>query len=166
MRRMILPAMLLIAVACQPQDGPLSDDDMTAIGALAPAMDEIALASDFDALVALFAEDCVVMGPNAAATEGRSNFRAMIESGGFQFSEYVTEFLDVYGYGDVAYVRGTYSETYTMQGVAEPLSDTGKLLTVVRKQPDGSWRFSVWMWSSDLPLTATEGEHEEGGDRS
>jgi len=135
---------------------------MAAIRALAPAMDEIALANDFDSLVALFTEDCVVMGPNAAATEGRSRFRAMIESGGFEFSAYVTKFLDVYGHGDVAYVRGTYSETYTMQGVAEPISDTGKLLTVVREQPDGAWRFSVWMWSSDLPLPSTESEHMEG----
>jgi len=166
MRRMILPLMLVPVVACQPQAGPLSDEDMAAIRTLAPAMDQIALANDFDALAALFTEDCVVMGPNAAALEGRSDFRAMIESAGFEFSAYVTEFLDVYGHGDVAYVRGTYSETYTVQGVEEPISDTGKLLTVVRKQADGSWLFSVWMWSSDLPLAATEGEHAEGQERT
>jgi len=130
---------------------------MAAITALAPAMDGAALANDIDDLTALFTEDCVVIGPNAAPIRGRSDFRAMVESGGFAFSEYSTEFLEVYGRGDVAYVRATYSETYTMQGVTEPISDTGNVLTVLRKQTDGSWLFSRWMWTSDRPVPSSEG---------
>jgi len=158
---MILPLMLFVA-ACQPATMELTDDDLAAIRALAPAMDEVTLAGDFDALAAMYTEDCIVMPANAEAIEGRTNFLAMIESGGFEFSEYVTELLDVYGYGDVAYVWATYSETYTMEGVAEPISDTGKVLTVLRKQPDGSWLFSLWMCNSDRPLPSMEGERAEG----
>jgi len=129
---------------------------MTAITALAPAMDEAALSNDVAALVELFAEDCVVMGPNAAPIRGRSEFRAMIESGGFEFSEYETEFLEVYGRGDLAYVWATYSETYTMQGVTEPISDSGNVVTVLRKQADGSWLFWRWMWASDQALPSSQ----------
>ena len=52
MRRMILPLMLF-AVACQPTTMELTEEDMAAIRALAPAMDEISLAHDFDALMAM-----------------------------------------------------------------------------------------------------------------
>jgi uncharacterized protein (TIGR02246 family) len=163
MRRMILPLMLLAAVACQPATMELTEEDVAAIRALAPAMDEANLANDRHAFAALFAEDCILMVPNAAAIEGRADLLAMMESLPVpEYSEYVTAFLDVDGYGDVAYVRGTYSETYTVWGIAEPVSDTGKSLAVVRKQGDGSWLISVAAWNSDLPLPSMEGEHAEG----
>jgi hypothetical protein len=32
------------------------------------------------------------------------------------------------------------------------LRDEGKFLEVLRRQPDGSWRYAVDMYSSDLPV--------------
>ena len=74
-------------------------------------------------------------------------------------------FLDVDGRGDLAYVRARYVETYTIDGVPEPINDTGKVLTVLRGH-EGSWRFAIWMFASDLPLPSMEGEHAEGADQS
>ena len=62
------------------------------------------------------------------------------------------EFNAVEGCGDIAYAYLTYKETYSFEGEDEPIEDEGKALTVLHKQPDGSWLFAYWMWNSDLPL--------------
>jgi hypothetical protein len=43
-----------------------------------------------------------------------------------------------------------------MTGMETPVTDTVKILSIVRKQAEGSWRIAIWMWSSDLPVS-TEG---------
>jgi ketosteroid isomerase-like protein len=74
-----------------------------------------------------------------------------------------TSYPEVDGYGDIAYARGTYDETFTMGGSEEMEADVGKILAILRKQPDGSWLITRWITNSDLPLPSMEGEHSEGG---
>ena len=159
-RFMVLPLVFLLCFtfACQ-QKGEevaeeigvksLSDEDVAAIKALGPALDEAALAGDWNALVALFSEDAVLMSPNAPTNHGRSSLLEMIESLGLTVTEHKIEFVGVDGYGDIAYARGTYAETYSVE---EPINDEGKILTILRKQSNGSWLFAIWMTNSDLPL--------------
>lgn len=160
MRSRLLIAILLpfaiVLGACQPQAGPLSDEDVATIRSLGPALDQLALSGDWSAFVGMFTEDGVLMPPNEALLQ-MSDFLAWIEPVGMTVTEHKVEFVDVDGSGDIAYGRATYSERYTVEGVSEPIEDTGKILAVLRKQPDGSWLFSMWAWSSDLPLM--EGEH-------
>jgi hypothetical protein len=40
----------------------------------------------------------------------------------------------------------------TPPGALAPVKDSGKFVTVVRKQRDGRWLGAVDMFSSDLPL--------------
>jgi ketosteroid isomerase-like protein len=56
---------------------------------------------------------------------------------------------EIEGCGNLAYELQTYSITYTLPGVPE-FKDTGKLIWIRRKDPDGSWRIWREMWSSDL----------------
>ena len=58
---------------------------------------------------------------------------------------------EIDGRGDLAYFRATYRLTMSF-GDAEPVTDVGKWLAILRKQPDGSWLYSAWIWNSDLPL--------------
>jgi len=130
----------------------LSDEDVAAIKALGPALDEAALAGDWDAVVALFTEDGEWMGPNGPTIQGHSAMTEWIESTVMTVTEHKIEFVEVDGYGDMAYAKGTYVETYSVESVEEPIKDEGKVLTILRKQSDGSWLFAIWMWNSDLPL--------------
>jgi ketosteroid isomerase-like protein len=139
-------------VAEEPGVKPLSDEDVAAIKAMGPALDEAALAGDWNALVARFTEDALLMSPNAPTDQGRSSLLEMIESLGLTIAEHKIEFVGVDGYGDIAYARGTYAEKYSVQGVEEPIIDEGKILTILKKQPDGSWLFAIWMTNSDLPV--------------
>ena len=130
----------------------LSDEDIAAIKAIGPAMDKAALAGDWDAAVALFTEDVVMMGPNSPIIQGRPTLLEMTKSSGMTVTEHVLELVEVDGYGDIAYGRGNWVEAFSIEGVEEPVKDEGKVLGIFRKQPDGSWLIAVWMWSSDLPL--------------
>jgi ketosteroid isomerase-like protein len=110
----------------------------------------------------MFTPDGLVLPANAPVIRGHSELEALIESTAMTVQQHTIEFVDVDGYGDIAYARGTYSETYSVEGVSEPIADSGKILAVLRKQPDGLWLFSVWMWNSDLAPGPGEGEHSEG----
>ena len=162
MRRTILPLMLFVAAACQPGVTALSDEDVAAIQALGPALDEAALAKDLDAVVAMFTDDAVFMPPNATTVQGRANFAPWIESAlnTLAFTEHVIQLTEVQGAGDFASARGVYREAYTLEGVTEPIRDTGKILFLLRRQADGSWRFIAEIWNSDLPLPAPELGHQ------
>jgi uncharacterized protein (TIGR02246 family) len=159
---MVLPLVFLLcfAFSCQkaeevaeePGVKALSDEDIAAIKAWGPALDKAALADDWNAVVALFAEDGMWMGSNSSIVQGHSAMMEMIESLGMKVTEHKVDFIEVDGYGDIAYARGTYVENYSIEGVEEPIKDEGKTLAILRKQPDGTWLVAIWMWSSNLPL--------------
>ncbi len=160
---MIIPLVILLwftfgcqqgeEVAEEPEVKALSAEDVVAIKALGPALDETALAGDWKTLVELFTEDVVMMGPNSPIIQGRSALMEMIESSRMTVTEHVVELVEVDGYGDIAYGRATWKETFSIEGVAEPIKEEGKILGIFRKQPDSSWLIAVWMWNSDLPLS-------------
>jgi ketosteroid isomerase-like protein len=156
---------LAFLAACQPATIELTEEDVAAIKSVGPAIDQAALAGDWDALVVLFTGDALMLQPNGPAYPV-TELRDMIESIGMTVMEHSLEFVDVDGHSDIAYGRAIYSETFTLEGVAEPIEDSGKILSVLRKQADGSWLISLWMWNSDLPLPPMEGEHAEGQDHT
>ena len=131
----------------------LSPEDVTAIKALGSAIDKAALIGNWDAFFELFTEDMLMMPPNMPAIKGRAAYRAWFNSMDVKFTESNYEFDEIDGYSDIAYATATYTETFSLAGVEEPIYDEGKILTILRKQPDGSWLFSIWMWASNLPLS-------------
>ncbi len=139
-------------VAEEPGIMPLSDEDVAAIKEIGPAMDKAVLAGNWNAVVALFTEDVVMMGPNSPMVQGRSTLAEMVKSIGTTVTEHVLELVEVDGYGDIAYGRGNVVDAYSIEGVEEPAKGEGKVLGIFRKQPDGSWLIAIWMWNSDLPL--------------
>jgi len=139
-------------VAEEPGVTPLSDEDIAAIKALGPAVDEAALARDWKTLVAFFTEDVVLMLPNKPSIQGNSAMMEMLESLTITHTEHKIRLIEVDGYGDIAYGRATYKETFSLEGVEEPIGDEGKILGIFRKQADGSWRIAIWIYNTDLPL--------------
>jgi uncharacterized protein (TIGR02246 family) len=129
---------------------PLSDSDLQAIRSLTSAISQKALEGDWSSLVQLFTEDAVLLPPNSPAIRGREPFQAMIESFNPDFTEHRIDLQDIQGYGDLAYGWGTYTETFSIGGAPEPITDVAKLMFGFRKQPDGAWRVATEMWNTDL----------------
>jgi uncharacterized protein (TIGR02246 family) len=143
---------LVLSVGCQGPAG-LSEADRTAIRQGDENYVKLANAKDFKGAAALYAEDAILLLPNQAAVQGRAAIQAALETS--PASNFQLQILEIEGRGDLAYERGTYSETVTPTGAA-PIEDRGKYLTIWRKQADGSWKMLRDIWNSDLPLPAPE----------
>ncbi len=147
-------ALGLTSTACQPlaqEAGPLSDEDIAAIRAGERAFVQALLAGDWAAAAAGHTEDAVRMPPNATVIRGRVAIEAR-----FAEIDTVTAFtltsVETEGRDGLAYNWVTYSITFLLEGMTEPITDTGKGLAVWQKQADGSWQIHRVIWNSDLPL--------------
>jgi ketosteroid isomerase-like protein len=127
----------------------LSSEDIAAIKSMGEALDKAAKESDWDALTALFTEDVVFMPPNSPLVEGSTTVKEWIESLGIKMTDHSIVFTDIGGAGDIAYVQAINPEAYTIKGVATPFENTNKILGVLLRQPDNSWKIKKWCWNTD-----------------
>jgi uncharacterized protein (TIGR02246 family) len=157
MRRFVaFTALMFMAplAACQapaPEVGPLSEEDVAAIKAIRVVYAEDVLANDWAALAALFTEDVVLMPPNGPVVEGQVAMQDFLDSFPF-ITQFAVTIVQIDGRGNLAFVRGTVSMTFIVEGAPEPIHDTAKFVDIWRKQPDGKWLIAVHIWNSDLPL--------------
>ncbi len=152
-------ALSLTSMACQPAaqeaaSGALSAEDIAAIRDVAETYRQALLASDWETATSFFIEDAVRQPPNEPMIVGRAAILASMEAEPVTFTQFSNAPLEIDGRGDLAYARGTYSLTATTEGMAEPITEKGKYLVVLRKQADGSWRVDTDIWNSDQPLPA------------
>ena len=128
----------------------LTDEDVEANRIMTAEFAKAATAMDWIAVANFYAEDAIVMPPNQPIIQGRdaiySSKLAYPPVLGFN-----AQVEDVYGYGDLAVVRGTYEITLQPEGVPDPIKDTGKWIEIRRKQQDGSWLIEIDIWNSNNP---------------
>jgi ketosteroid isomerase-like protein len=116
---------------------------------------KVAEAKDLDKTVSFYADDAVVLPPNAPMVTSKTGIRDLWK--GFLDSltdiSWKTTRVEMAKSGDVGYLIGTY--TMTMK---DGIKDTGKYCEVWKKQTDGKWKVVADMFSSDLPATSTSVE--------
>jgi uncharacterized protein (TIGR02246 family) len=166
--RIGLAALLVGAVACQPPPktetasvggeseavpAGLTAKDEAAVRAIDAAWSQAFSAGDGNALAALYTTDATLLPPNEPIQQGEVAKQYLVGftkgySGTFEFTPTAVE-----GRGDLAYTVGTYRATMTERKAgAKPFpTEEGKYITVVKKQPDGSWRMVYDMWSVNTP---------------
>ncbi len=149
-------ALSLTSVACQPAaqeaaSGALSDEDVAAIRNTLASWVRSVRASDWAAAAALLTEDAVWMPPHEPLLVSRAAVQKSLAA-----LHLVTDFtatpLEIDGRDGLGYSRISHSITFAAEGAPEPITDTGKVLVIWRKQPDGSWLMAIAIWNSDLPL--------------
>jgi ketosteroid isomerase-like protein len=161
MRRLALAVLsLAFLAACQPGVAPLTDEDITALNDIRTAYVETTLAGGCDAHAALYAENAVLLAQNESTVEGREAIKAACEAAEVP-QDFTLTALEIDGYGDLAFDRGTWTWTGAAADTVEAATLTGKYVTILRKQADGSWLVTVDMWNSDAPLPQPEPEPEE-----
>ena len=142
----------LLLTPCPADAGPLSDEDLAAVRALAQSYREAVLASNDEAVAALYAEDATEMPPHSPVHQGRAAILSAYEAPGATVSAFTMTSVETDGVDGFAYDRGTWTWTGAVEGLKEPVTDTGKYLCIARKQGDGSWLWTVATWNSNLPL--------------
>jgi ketosteroid isomerase-like protein len=103
----------------------------------------------------VYAEGAVEMPPNIPARDGVDAIRAAYASyfeAGAATVEFTMTAAEIDGIGGVAFDRGTWSWTGREGGRTEPVTQTGKYLSIARRQEDGFWRYAAMIWNSDHPL--------------
>ena len=157
MRRIVLAAFALtVLAACQPEVGPLSDEDAAAVRNLGTSYAQAVLAGDADAVAALYTENATEMPPDMPAREGRAAIRAAYEAEAGVVEEFTLTSVEIDGRAELAFDRGTWSWTGVVVDTAEAVTLTGKYVSIARKQGDGSWFWAAAIWNSDAPLPQPE----------
>lgn len=133
---------------------PLAEADIAAIRAADSAFGASANAGDLDGVVAVYAADAALLPPNLPGMKGSEAIRTFW--GGF-LQAYTIAFElqadQIEGRGDLAYVVGRYRLSGTPKAKGPPpLKDEGKFVEVLKRQSDGSWKYAVDIYNSDIPV--------------
>ena len=131
-----------------------TDEDRRAIEALNDHDVKATLASDVDAIVSQWTEDFVVLPPAGPIARGRSANAAAAEQGKEQMQalipvDYVVEFEEIIVTGDYAFEWGTYRGAVRPRAGGSDMTYSGKLMRILQRQPDGSWKMHRTMLTSD-----------------
>jgi len=138
----------------QPAAASITPADEARIRSADSAFAAAANAGDADAIVALYAEDATLLAPNLPPQKGRDAIKAFW--GGF-LEAYTVRFESgsdtIEGRGDLAYNRGHFRFTAVPKAKGGPgVAEEGKFVEILKKQPDGGWKYVVDMYSSNLAL--------------
>jgi uncharacterized protein (TIGR02246 family) len=108
---------------------------------------------DAEAWAACFDADAVQMPPNEPANVGTQSIRQWVQGflGAFH-AEFAIVPHDVEVAGpEWAFERGSYEISLTPRAGGGPLRDSGKYVTVYRRQPGDDWLMAHDIWNSDGP---------------
>ena len=151
---------LPIAVVCNfPPTLQGAGADEKAVRDADEAWSKAAGSKDVDKTVAFYADDAVVMPPNAERATTKEAIRKIWKDllTDAKVSWKATK-VEVAKSGDIAFISGTYEVTMNDVVTGKPVNDRGKYLEVWEKQADGSWKCGADIWNSDIPLTSAASE--------
>ena len=124
-----------------------------ALGAAAEAYHGAASAKDAQAVVTFYADDAMMVPPNADRVEGIDGVRnyrfGFIETPGVEL-RFETVRVEVSASGDMGWTLAIGDVSFTRPD-GEPGSDRVRDFHVWTKQVDGSWKVVVDMWNSEFP---------------
>ena len=130
------------------------ENDETALEASAAAWMEAFASKDIEAMNTLYAEDAVLLPPNAPAIFGRDAVKSAIQemfAAGFAIE---LEDLEIKVENDLAYKAGRYR----LRSEDGTLVDRGKYIEIWTKA-DGTWRLHRDIWNSSVQPEVEE-DHE------
>ena len=118
-------------------------------------LDELGYAynnKDLDALVACYTDDAVRMSADEPVWIGMNAIRTGFQKGFEMYDEQAKDIVeDVRVFGDLACLRGTWIATLNPKDAEETISESGKWMSLMQRQSDGSWK-TVWdIWNRDHP---------------
>ena len=155
MHRYVILTVIGTAVAGGCSSSALIDRDaeIAALRETAEAYHAAASAKDAQAVVTFYADDAMMVPPNADRVEGIEavrNYRfGFIETPGVELS-FETIRVEVSSGGDMGWTLAIGDVSFT-RADGEPGSDRVRDFHLWKKQNDGSWKIVVDMWNSEFP---------------
>ena len=155
---LILVALLLSAcqlTVAQPGAAAQSSDEdvAAAVNAIWDEYEASVIAGDIERWIAQWTDDGVQMPPNEPFVEGKEGIfervGARIEAG--STNTFVIDALETTSAGDWAYSRGVYKVTFPLGDSGEEGVIDGKFMTILKRQPDGTWKIHRDIYNSNVP---------------
>lgn len=153
----------LILMACQPISAqpdammqPTDEDVVEAVNAIWDEYEASVIASDIDRWIAQWTDDGVQMPPNQPFIEGKENIYESVAANmaAGPTTDFVITPLETTSAGDWAYSRGVYTVTFPLGDSGEEGMIDGKFMTILQRQPDGSWKIHRDIFNSNVPPAA------------
>ena len=151
---------LLVGSANAGEAGAITPADRKAIQAVNDAYRQAWLAGDPEGVRHLFTEDAVLLPHHGvepvAGMRAISHFWWPADSPPTTVTKLEMTAQEIGGQGDIAYVWGRAEVVWTTgdANAAKKFSNSGTYLSILRRQPDGSWKISHHMWD-DPPIRTT-----------
>ena len=110
-------------------------------------------AEDSDVWILSWDENGIQMPPGAPAVVGKPAIEKMIRGvhQALDWEKFTIRLEEVQVGGDWGYARGTYSASITPKAGGETAFIDGKYLTILKRQPDGSWKIFRDCFNSNVP---------------
>ena len=129
------------------------EDDIAAINELWNLYGIATTSGDLELYVSLWDDSGISMGPDGPATIGIEQIRASMEGFFAVFNlegiPIVVEEAEVAG--DWAFTRVAFRISVTPKGEPEASPRSGKALSILKRQADGSWKLYIDCWNYDAP---------------
>lgn len=110
-----------------------------------------AQSGDLETILSYWADDAVIMAPGQPPVRGKAAIRQYVQATGsipgFSIKWEPLE-AHVAASGDMGYLIERNLVTYR-DATGALVSEAGKVVTVWRKQPDGSWKNVIDAWNAD-----------------
>jgi ketosteroid isomerase-like protein len=158
---LVVPFCILL-VGCKPAEQFDTAAVKAKIEAISKASEQANLKRDAITAASYYDENAVMLVPTTPMVKGKANIeKTMIGWMQSPMKLKAVNFatISVEGSGDMAVQLGKYFETFDMEG--KVIADTGKFVTVWKKQMDGSWKIAYDVWNSDSPAPATAPNPEQ-----
>ena len=126
------------------------ENDLRAIDVVNRRDVQFALANDADMMMSQWTDDIVLLQQGAPVMRGRAAIAEAFRS--IQRPEIVGYALDIQEVevvGDFAFQWGTYSYAMRPHGGGESVHTSGKIMRILQRQPDGSWKIHRGMTTVD-----------------
>ena len=132
------------------------DNDLRAIEALNERHTAAVLLNDWEAIISEWSDDFSVLPPAGPIVRGRRANASFVRNGieqmrAFEPIDYVEHFEEIEVAGNYAFEWGTYRGATRPRAGGDRLSYSGKLLRILRREPDGSWKMYRTMSTIDPP---------------
>ena len=155
---LLLAALLLSAcqpVVAQPQAPPSQEEVTAAVNAIWDEYEASVIAGDVDRWIAQWTDDGVQMPPNEPLVEGKELIYARVGANmaAGPTDEFVITPLETTSAGDWAYSRGVYTVAFPLGDGEQGFLD-GKFMTILQRQPDGTWKIHRDIFNSNVPPAA------------
>ncbi len=156
-RSMLLAVLVLVlaGAGCQPaaEETATTEADLEAIKQVLEEEVAAINAGDAERFLAILSADVVAMPPNEPGVRGQQTrlwLRDFFDQFAVQLKPYSDEEFVVAG--DWAFHLYWFEWTVMPKVGGEPITDQGKGVHILQRQPNGSWLLAVDTWNSDLPL--------------